>query len=161
MTTGVEGDTIKEEYALIAAGSHFWCETHLSAIPVADQSRDSRYCRVCCNFLTEEAKMLPPTRRPSWRPKAAPTAILPPSQPVGGAQRGYDNGCGYPAKGYQESTGILSTVTKAKRGRKRQDLPNKQILALRKQGLGSKRIAGELARQGIMVNYRTIARMTA
>lgn len=60
---------IKRDNELIAAGTHFWCDGHLSAVPVDDMSRESRYCQSCYNLLIDEASLLPTkSRRPDWMP---------------------------------------------------------------------------------------------
>lgn len=71
-------DTIKAEYQSINDGSHFWCETHLAAIPITKQSADSRYCQDCYHFLYEEVLLLAEygqRKRPWWVPKPLPERI--------------------------------------------------------------------------------------
>ncbi len=58
---------IRRENKLIAAGTHFWCEGHLSATPVDDMSQDSRCCLDCYAVLKAETEMLP-IRRESLMP---------------------------------------------------------------------------------------------
>lgn len=54
----LRSETVRPELELIASGTHFWCETHLSAIPVEKSSPDRRYCQDCYLFLVGEAKIL-------------------------------------------------------------------------------------------------------
>ena len=73
--------------------TEFYCYTHLIDLPLKEQSRkDPRYCHSCYGFLRKQVKMLPPTRKPSWRPKkptdkkttnrskASPTSKIPVSK---------------------------------------------------------------------------------
>jgi hypothetical protein len=154
-------DTIKNEYQSIQVGSHFWCQTHLSAIPVSDRSLDPRYCKECFEFLMREASLLPTSKRPAWRPKNNALFSVGLKDGKNSNNNGGQNSSEHLDIEYQKQPEILSTEVKAKRGRKPKILPKNLIQDLKKQGLGSKRIAGELARKGIFVNYRTIARMTS
>lgn len=61
---------IKRDNELIAAGTHFWCEGHLAAVPVDDISLDLRYCQGCFDVLKVEAAMQP-TRKASRMPRVA------------------------------------------------------------------------------------------
>jgi len=74
----------KRDRELIAAGTHFWCETCLIAKPLGEQSPDSRYCQGCHDFLLREAETLDPSRKPSWIPRPQKTSgnmcQTPPSQ---------------------------------------------------------------------------------
>ena len=54
---------------LEARNSGFFCKGCLEDRPVAEASPDGRYCRFCFDFLTEEAKRLPPGKRSRWVPK--------------------------------------------------------------------------------------------
>ena len=50
---------IKQDGMLILKGSYFYCEGHLAARPVEEQSKDSRYCREClhrANKILEAVK---------------------------------------------------------------------------------------------------------
>ena len=57
----------------------FYCHACLEDKTIGEQSPDSRYCRGCCEFLLNEAKMLTGGKRPSWIPKV--TREAPPSKP--------------------------------------------------------------------------------
>ena len=50
-------------------GRTFFCKACLEDRLLAEASLDGRYCRFCFVFLTEEAKRLPPGKRPKWIPK--------------------------------------------------------------------------------------------
>lgn len=39
----------------IEAGTHFFCQTHQTAVPVENRSPDPRYCQDCYNFLKRVA----------------------------------------------------------------------------------------------------------
>lgn len=49
--------------------SYFFCEGCLEDKSLDDISPDPRYCRWCCDFLTEEAKLLTSLVKPRWVPK--------------------------------------------------------------------------------------------
>lgn len=53
----------------LMTASTFWCETHLAARPLSEQSPDPRYCQACYAYLLQEAATLPPGKRPAWVPK--------------------------------------------------------------------------------------------
>ncbi|MFC1869866.1 hypothetical protein ACFLYE_01180 [Chloroflexota bacterium] len=60
---------IRRDNELIAAGTHFWCQTHGTAQPLEKQSPDPRYCKECCEYLLQEAELLPSTKRSKWIPR--------------------------------------------------------------------------------------------
>ncbi len=49
----------------------FFCHACLEDRTVAEASLDQRYCQFCFDFLKEEAKRLPPGKRPKWIPKTS------------------------------------------------------------------------------------------
>jgi hypothetical protein len=129
---------IKRDNELIAAGTHFWCQTCLMARPLDDQSPDPRYCQGCYDFLCKEAEMLPPKRgRPQWVPKAQ--GLVPKLPSVS-----------------EHTPQIMSTV---KRGPKHKALPVKLITQWASEGMGSKAIAVRLKGEGVEISYKTIQRL--
>ena len=48
---------------------YFFCEACLEDKPLDDISLDPRYCRWCCNFLINEAKLITGFATPRWVPK--------------------------------------------------------------------------------------------
>jgi hypothetical protein len=148
MTTG---DKIQVEYAAIAAGSHFWCETHLAAVPVTEQSADPRYCRDCYDFLCHELELMMEhrtTKRPAWIPDPLPEALRAVLLPTAGGQKACDTGMTL-------STGMSQTVTCENGAQHGLD---DAILGLAGQSLGCRAIADELCRQGYSITYRSVAR---
>jgi len=53
----------------IEGGGTFFCKACLEDRLTAEASPDPRYCQFCFDFLTEQAKQLPPGKRPRWIPK--------------------------------------------------------------------------------------------
>jgi hypothetical protein len=160
MMASIELQERKFQYRpdLRRAGLAFFCDGCLAHWSFEDQSPDARYCLYCYDFLMEEAKLLPEGKKPRWVPNPAKY----PNQKV--------------IQGVTDVSPILSTLddenfevdkitppadisTFRKRGRKRIALPEKKILKLASQGMGSKQIAAKLWGQGIAANYRTIARI--
>ncbi len=145
--------------ALIKAGTHFYCQGHLCARPIEEQSADPRYCRSCCDFLLQEAELAGGHyRKAAWMPKidgagGQPLAPIP-----------LDGG------------GNMSTVmtpknevdiiaprerTQKRRGPKQKALPVKVIMRwAEKEEMGSKAIATRLGKErDIKVSYKTIQRI--
>lgn len=152
----------ERDNALITAGTHFWCHGHLTAVPIDEQSPDSRYCEGCYKFLCKEAEMLPShTKKATWVPK----------KPI--AKIGAKKSPHVP----QDGGGILSTVEgkkftvdkikapvskviREKRGRKQTGLPLDYIKQLAEAGMGYKKIAARVkVEYGVNCSYRTIARI--
>ena len=52
---------IVRDNAQIASGTHFWCHSHLSAVPLIEQSPNPRYCLTCFENIRgeETGKTLP------------------------------------------------------------------------------------------------------
>ncbi len=156
--------------ALIKAGTHFYCYGHLGARPNEEQSEDPRYCRDCCEFLSQEAKLS--HSKADWVPKVARGKAS-----VGKDQEAPQVDHVPPVKGDTISTQpstppakrqrIMSTpeapqpsAVKKRRGPKQKDLPVEEIKRLEEEeGLGSKRIEALLKEQGIDVSYKTIQRI--
>jgi len=151
---------IKRDNELIAAGTHFWCETCFRARPLDDRSPDERYCQGCYDFLLEEAKMLTGhIKKPTWIP-------------CKNGQQNQPHVSGY-------GGGIMSTLGEekievdiikpsgkpkilAKRGPKHKDLHIELIEQLAKEGMGSRAIATRLnAERDVKVSYKTIQRTLA
>ncbi len=153
---------IKTDLTLIAAGTHFWCSGHLSAVPIAEQSSDPRYCVACFNLLTAEVKLLREQHnfvKASWMPTAI-VASTPPALPSVPQQaidvpETHDTGADKET-GIPKTRGILSH-----RGRGKKAIPLSRIKELDSQGLSSRDIAKQLSLKGIKVSYRTVSRTLA
>jgi len=121
---------------LIAEGSHFFCHGCLVARPLKVQSADPRYCQSCYDFLLVEAALLPPTKRPPWRPRRS----------IRGGQNNMDS----------ERRGIANSAIMTapkKRGRRAVELPRAVLSSLIADGIPRTEIA---ARMGI--SERTLRR---
>ncbi|MFC1955772.1 hypothetical protein ACFLWZ_04495 [Chloroflexota bacterium] len=135
----------------------FWCHACLDDKPIEKQSFDSRYCRGCCEFLLNEARMLSPSKRPAWIPK--PQDGKKPSKPstrVSGNMSTVNDG--------KYEVDIFKTQTPkravGKRGPKQKDLPKETIEQWAGEGMGSKSIATRLDKElGIKVSYKTIQQL--
>lgn len=151
---------IKRDNELIAAGSHFWCNTHLTAVPLDDQSPDPRYCQGCCEFLLKEAKSLPSHgKKTDWIP------VLPKELAGGKAPHvpHYGGGIMSTVKGEKSEVDIIQPTVPitsiGKRGPKFTELPDDLIRQWGGQGMGSKAIAARLkGEHGIEISYKTIQR---
>jgi cytochrome c5 len=170
----------KRDRELIAAGTHFWCEGCITAQPKDDQSRDSRYCQSCCDFLRGEAKTS--NSRAKWVPelKKGKKALADKSQ----------NTCQSPQEPKKQGTQFQDTQSSiptdqqvimstpaaplkevdiitapaktkgARRGPKHKTLPEDQIKRWAAKGMGSLTIANKLRDNlGINVSYKTIQRI--
>ena len=141
------------------AGTHFWCQTHLSAVPISKRSPDDRYCKECYNRLLEEASLLPSNKRPKWVPRTkigGKKAIPVPQDTVLNM---------HTVNGEKSEVCIIQPpvrkVTREKRrGPKHRDLPEDLIRQWDSEGIGSKAIATRLKRElDIKVHYSTIQRL--
>lgn len=145
-------DSIRPELDAIAAGTHFWCETHLCALPVANKSPDPRYCQDCFDVLTEEAKMLEnrhTKRLPTW---------VPVSWPVSPVQQGREpvTDSTDAASDVGEDVTAPSTPEPARdNGKTPLDAAISDMAAA---GLSTRAISEQLAMHGIAVSHMTIAR---
>jgi hypothetical protein len=45
---------------LFAAGTHFYCHGHLTAVPISEQSANHRYCKTCYQILQVEKRTYGP-----------------------------------------------------------------------------------------------------
>lgn len=148
---------IKRDNELIASGSHFWCSGHLSAVPVGEQSPDSRYCNFCYELLNNEVKVLKETRQFNRR-----TAWIPRQQPQPAPQRHADSANQrdkMPVTVADVETGIHKTqVIMSHRGRNKKSLPVARIKELAATGASSRDIAKQLELDGVSVSYRTVSR---
>lgn len=152
----------ERDSALIAAGTHFWCQTCFVARPLDDRSPDERYCQACYCLLSKEAEMLGShVKEPDWIPgklQKIEGKKLPPIPQGGGGNMAT-------VKGDKSEVAIIkpvtSKVTHGKRGPKyRGDLPLDLISQWQSEGMGSKAIARRLnAEYGIKVGFRTVARI--
>lgn len=169
-------DTARDA-ALIKAGTHFYCQSHLTARPVEEQSEDPRYCRGCCEFLRQEAEFQ--HSGAEWAPKMAreqgskKVAIgkvqdapqIDRTPPVKG-----DIIPDYTSTPLAKRRRIMSTsqtsepvTVKKRRGPKPKILPVKMIKRwAEKEEMGSKAIATRLGKErGIKVSYKTVQRILA
>ncbi len=44
---------IERDGALIAQGGHFFCQGHLTAVVIEEQSKDEKYCFACYTVIKE------------------------------------------------------------------------------------------------------------
>lgn len=158
---------IKRDKELIAADTHFWCETCLVARPLAEQSPDPRYCKSCYVFLLKEAELLTGhSKKASWIPKPQKEAtqkVAPISQ-YGGGIMSTVKGKKIEVDKIQPSVAIETHARRLsnKRGRKPKELPEDLIVELAGKGMGSKAIASNLrADHNITISYKTIQRILA
>ena len=141
-------ETIIEESAAITAGSHFWCETHLCAIPVADRSPDPRYCRQCYDFLLEEARRLETrhgTRLPPWVPVQQDIDPVTTENALS-----FDGSQDVTAPGYTRARPAVPEKPVSDLGEAIEPLAN--------QGMSSRQIAAQLGLQGFSVSHMTVVR---
>ena len=69
-------DIKQDTYLVNACG--FFCLACLIAMPVNEQSPDSRYCQGCYQFLRAEAELLPVKhKKPGWAPLSKHRQALP------------------------------------------------------------------------------------
>ena len=129
--------------------------------PIKEQSFDSRYCLGCCDFLLNEASMLPPSKRPAWIPKPQNDKeplenLYQVPEVVSGNMSTLEN--------QKTTVDIIEAMTPKrtlrKRGPKQNDLPRELIEQWASDDMGSKAIASRLNRElGIRVSYKTIQRL--
>lgn len=83
MTVGVREKVFnaKRDSELIAAGTHFWCQSCLVAKPLSKKSPDPRYCQSCYAFLLREAETQ--GIRAGWVPKSKKKATKESPAPLG------------------------------------------------------------------------------
>lgn len=154
-------ETNRPELELIAMGTHFWCETHLSAVPIGKRSPDRRYCQECYDFLVEETRMLAErgvTKRPAWIPDPLPDNI---KSYFKGPNIGQNYVTTYlPLSG--DGTGDVTAPEQIRTtsGDVKKASPQLEavIEKMVKQGLSSRAIAGQLRLKGFSVSHMTIAR---
>jgi hypothetical protein len=133
----------------VLANDHFFCLGCLEDKPAGEQSPDSRYCKGCCEFLLNEAKMLTGGKRPSWIPKVNREA--PPSMPEPLSEH---------VEQARDCDKISIGVSDRVRGRKPINIPVELINNLVKEGFTSCRaISQRLKGYGIDCSYRTVARV--
>ena len=153
-------DTTRDA-ALIKAGTHFYCLSHLSARPIEEQSSDPRYCRSCCDFLLQEAELAGGHyRKAAWIPRidgagGQPLAPIP-----------LDGGRNMSTLATVKSeVDIIAPRGRSlkKRGPKPRVLPGRVIMRwAEKEGMGSKAIATRLGKErGVKVSYKTVQRILA
>ncbi|MFC1981428.1 hypothetical protein ACFLVN_04200 [Chloroflexota bacterium] len=148
------------------ANGFFFCHACLEDKSVSEQSLDSRYCRGCCEFLLQEAEVLPVNKRPKWIPKAQSKTDST------GKNRGQEV-----IQVSQDVVLNMSTLKSekskvdiiqppgtnralGKRGPKQKDLPHEIIEQWASDGMGSKAIASKVnSEHGVKVSYKTIQRL--
>ncbi|MFC1995182.1 helix-turn-helix domain-containing protein [Chloroflexota bacterium] len=140
---------------------NFWCHACLDDKPIEKLSFDSRYCRGCCEFLLNEARMLSPSKHPAWIPK--PQDAKKPSENLYQVPEVVSGNMSTVNDGKYE-VDIFKTQTPqrtlGKRGPKQKDLPQELIERWADEGMGSKAIASRLNGElGIKVSYKTIQRV--
>ena len=124
----------------------FWCHACLDDKPLTEQSPDPRYCKGCCEFLLQEARLIEGKRHPAWIPKVSPSAPEPFRETV-------------------ESIGKCNKISESTstrvRGRKPIDIPKGYIEKLVKEGITScRRISERLkADYGIECSFMTVSRV--
>jgi hypothetical protein len=118
--------------ALIAASTHFWCDTCLVARPKSEQSPHPGRCLPCYKALQLEATITIPSPKPTWDiiiPRGI--SVPPPKQ------------------------GVIT-----RRGPRQHRLPVDLIKQLATEGESSRSISQEiLNRTGAVVSYRTCQRI--
>lgn len=173
-------DTARDK-DLIAAGTHFYCQGHMTARPLAERSSDERYCQACFDCLTNEARLMKEQgirRSPDWIPKAGRRLDKPLiSIGVNKAVERQENVIGdnllpqvlLPMTPESNKTSATPTLRqpekikvkspeKDKGGRPEKDIPLARIAELRAEGMGVKGIAGQLKLEGIDVTAMTVSR---
>jgi len=154
---------VKRDNALIAAGTHFWCETCIVARPIETRSPDYRYCQGCYEFLLKEAQMDTSRGGGNWKP-----AVTLPDKETSPLKAAEVSGHPPQIMSTVESKKIevdiiqpsVSKVTRGKRGPKHKALPRELIKQWAGEGMGSKAIASKLrADHNVTVSYKTIQRI--
>jgi hypothetical protein len=141
---------------LIEAGTHFYCQGHLTAIPLDDISPDARYCQGCYDFLRHEAELLPEkSRKPAWIPQHSAKiedtglAVVVELHP-----RNLST-----PKAINSQVDKLPSGAITKPGPRPVKLPDERIRELSEQGIGSKAIASILEKEfHIVISYKTVQR---
>jgi len=155
---------------IINPDGSFFCCGCLEHKTTDDISADPRYCHDCYDFLKKEAGLIPYSKKkPHWIPgnfvmprESTSAKISPLKTPtIAGYSRGILATVNRPEIRVAKNQPQVGKVTSEKRGRPLIELPEAKILAMAKQGMGSKAIAARLAEQGINAKFRTIARILA
>ena len=139
---------IKKDSLLIHRGTtQFWCSACLQAQPLDDISPDKRYCQSCCDYLIEEAKLLPPNQSPKWKQKTKALKAIPPTTTLKIIM-------------HTVNLPLDNAVALSKRGPRFKNLPVKLIDKWRLSGMGNKEIATRLKNEkGIQVHPTTVSRL--
>lgn len=134
-----------------------FCHACCRKFPPDQMSADPRYCHDCYGFLSEEASFLPAGKgKPHWVPGNVKK----------GPAKTTRNGMGrttikikavkscdtHPNGGCNKQTSVNGLSKK---------LPKRKIKNMAEKGMGSKRIAAELLKEGYKVNYRSIPNIIA
>jgi len=154
-------ETNRPELELIAMGTHFWCDTHLSAVPIGKRSPDRRYCHECYDFLVEETRMLAErgvTKRPAWIPDPLPDNI---KSYFKGINIGRNSVTTYLPLSGDDTVDVTAPEqirTTSEDGKKAFPQLESAIEKMVKQGLSSRAIAEQLRLKGFNVSHMTVAR---
>ncbi len=134
---------IERDLEQIATGDYFWCSGHLSAVPIAERSDDTRYCQRCFKSLSDDAALLSHSKRPSWVPRCdkAETSTV------------KEQACDTAIPVVFQPAQFVTTPTPSTKS----DIDAK-IAALDAAGLKGRAVAAKLAEEGIFVSYRTVYR---
>jgi len=123
---------VARDRELVAAGTHFWCDTCLVACPNSEASPRAGRCLSCYGSLHREAAITPSPVKPTWD-------IITPDQSTVPAQ---------------------AQVTTGKRGPRHHALPEELIRQLATEKKSSRKIADEVRlRTKTTVSYRTVQRI--
>lgn len=145
----------------------FFCEACLIGKPINEQSPDPRYCQDCYTLLLNEARMDTNRRSADWKPKKLSKKPTPQAEKVDEKSAYVSQGIRTimsPMEGKKNEVDIIEARdgirTRARRGRKPQDLPQEWIMRLADEGMGSKAITSRLKEEyGIIVSYKTVQRV--
>lgn len=131
---------INRDKAVIGSGG-FWCFGCLAGKPAAEASNDPRYCLGCYGCLKEDSVVS--GRKRGSGSDESPAGVAP---KVTGASPDNDKGCHKVAHG---KTLRESSVT---------DLITGRIRELAARGMSCRSIEKKLAKDGVIISYRTIHR---
>lgn len=136
---------IKRDKELIAAGTHFWCHACQVARTLAEISPNPRYCRMCFDFLNNEAALLPRGKYFPWVPGVTVDSLGPTEK---AKEVVTDNAQGLNHVSQPVTTLINGVDSEI----------NTRIAALDAAGLKGRDIAAALAKEGVFISYRTVYR---
>lgn len=145
-----------------------FCHACCRDFPPEIISIDPRYCQKCFEFLSAEAELLSPSKRPAWIPKAA----KPSPEALDASETGAEGQYHIPQYVVLNMSTVNSKKSEVdviiaraaarplpKRGPKFTSLPEDLIRQWAGEGIGSKAIAARLkGEHDIDVSYKTIQR---